>query len=71
MRTPDFYRQRAADMRREAESMIDPELREQLEMVACEYDYIAKTAVRSSSQGDNFQCECWHCLEPSLTRGPL
>lgn len=51
MCTPDFCRQRAADVRRKAESMIDPKLREQLQMVARGYDYLAKTTEGHGRQG--------------------
>lgn len=52
MCTPDFCRQRAADVRRKAESMIDPKLREQLQMVARGYDYLAKTTEGHGRQGE-------------------
>jgi hypothetical protein len=44
MRTPDYYRDRAQEVRLLAEALSSPELREQMKMVAREYDHLAADA---------------------------
>lgn len=44
MQTPDYYRHRAQEVRHLGETLRSPELREQMNMLAKEYEYLAVTA---------------------------
>jgi hypothetical protein len=50
MHSVQHYRQRAAQVRRLTESVLDPALLEQLQMVACDYDRIADDLERPHSR---------------------
>jgi len=56
MRTPEHYRDRAKEVRRLAEELSSPVLREQMKMVAGEYDHLAAAAeemMRSSADSNS------------------
>lgn len=44
MRTPRYYRRRAEELRQKAETVDDPKLRDQLRVIAGEYEEMALTA---------------------------
>ena len=44
MQTPDYYRHRAKEVRHLGETLGNPELRAQMNMLAKEYEYLAVTA---------------------------
>ena len=56
MRTPEHYRDRAREIRLLAEELHSGELREQMKMVAKEYDHLAAAAeemMRSSADSNS------------------
>jgi hypothetical protein len=53
MPSSEQYRERAARVRQRAEEVTDPELRRQLDLVAQDYDELARSAASGASRRDD------------------